>query len=83
MSKHVRYWYWVVCYTLALLRPVEFPIKFDTVRSGWPIVYIEGSQGIISKKNNVFLSLKINSVLANSIDCDELLLHLSLHCLLN
>ena len=25
---------------------MEFPLKFDTVKSGWSIVYIEGSQVI-------------------------------------
>ena len=44
---------------------MEFPIKFDTVKLGWSIVYIEGSLVIISKKN-IFLSLKIEFVLANS-----------------
>ena len=34
--------------SLTLLRPMEFPIKFDTIKSGWSIVYIEGSQVIIS-----------------------------------
>ena len=29
---------------------MEFPIKFDTVKSAWPIVYIEGSQVIFSQK---------------------------------
>ena len=29
---------------------MEFSIKFDTVKSGWSIVYIEGSQVIVSKK---------------------------------
>ena len=29
--------------------PIEFPMKFDTVKSGWPIGYIDGSQVIISK----------------------------------
>ena len=29
---------------------MEFPIKFDTVKSGWFIVYIEGSHVIISKQ---------------------------------
>ena len=28
--------------------------EFDTVKSGWTIVYIEGSQVIISKKNIIF-----------------------------
>ena len=32
------------------LRPMEFTIKFDTVKSEWSIVYIEGSRVIISKK---------------------------------
>ena len=59
--------------------PMEFPIKFDTFKSGWSIVYIEGSQVII-----VFLSLKIDFVLANSADPDEMpqfvAFHLGLHC---
>ena len=38
--------------------------QFDFVKSGWSIVYIEGSQVIISKKNIIFLSLKIDFVLA-------------------
>ena len=28
---------------LTLCVPIEFSIKFDTVKSGWSIVYIEGS----------------------------------------
>ena len=32
---------------LTLFRPTEFSIKFDTVMSGWSIVYIGGSQVII------------------------------------
>ena len=47
------------------------------------IVYIEGSQGIISKKKHFVFSLKIDSALANSTDCDEMPLHFSLHCLPN
>ena len=41
---------------------MEFLIKFDTVKSaGWSIVYFEGSQVIIKKKQQlVFLSLKID-----------------------
>ena len=62
-----------------------FPIEFDTVKSGWFIVYIEGSQVIISPKN-IFLSQKINFALANSVDPDEMLhyaaFHLGLHSLL-
>ena len=69
---------------LTLCVPIEFPIKFDTVKSGWSIIYIEGPQVIISTKI-VFLSLKIYFVLANSVDPDEMLqyaaFHLGLHCL--
>ena len=47
-------------------------------------MYIEGRQIIVSK-NIVFLSLKIDFVLANSADPDEMLhyaaFHLGLHCL--
>ena len=32
-----------------LFEPMEFSIKLDTIKSGWSIVYIEGSQVIISK----------------------------------
>ena len=38
--------YWVH-FGLTLCVPMEFPIKFNTVKSGWSIVYIEGSQMII------------------------------------
>ena len=47
---------------------MECSIKLDTVKLGWSIVYIEGSQVIISKKCIIFLSLKMNFVLANSAD---------------
>ena len=36
---------WACC-----LRPMGYSIKFDTVRPGWSIVYIEGLQAIISQK---------------------------------
>ena len=62
---------------------MECSIKFDAVRSGWSIVYIEGSHVIISKIM-VFLSLKIDFVLANNADPDEMphyaAFHLGLHC---
>ena len=45
---------------LTLLRPMEFSIKLHTIKSGWSIVYIEGSYVIISKQNIVFLSLEID-----------------------
>ena len=35
---------------------LEFPIKFDTVKSGWFIVYTEWPQVIISKKNYISFS---------------------------
>ena len=41
---------------LTLLGPMEFPIELHTMKSGWSILYIEGSQIIISK-NIVFLYL--------------------------
>ena len=51
---------------------------------GWSIVYIDGSQVIISK-NIVFISMKMDFVLANSVDPDEMLhytaFHQGLHCL--
>ena len=51
--------------------PVEFPLKFDTVKSGWSIVYFEESKVIISK-NIIFLSLKVDLVLANNADPDQM-----------
>ena len=52
---------------------MEFPIEIHAIKSGWFIVYIEGTQVLISKKNIVFLPLKIDFVLANSADPDEIL----------
>ena len=46
---------------------MEFSIKFDTVKLGWSIVYIVGSQVIILESIIVFLTLK------NSADPDEML----------
>ena len=48
----------------AALRPMEFSLKIDTDKPGWSTMYIEGTQDIIFPKN-VFLSLKIDFVLAN------------------
>ena len=42
--------------SLTLFVPIEFSIKFDTVKSGWSILYIEGSQVIISKKTCISFS---------------------------
>ena len=49
---------------------MPFSIKFDTVKSEWPIIYIERSQ-VISFESNGFLSLKIPFVLANSADPEK------------
>ena len=47
---------------------------YDTVKSEWSIVYIEGSQVIVSKNiTYIFLSLTIDFVLANSAGPDEML----------
>ena len=60
---------------LTLLKPVDLSIKFDTVKSDWSIVYIEGLPKILY----VFL------VLANSANSDVMppfaTFHLDLHCL--
>ena len=49
------------------------------------IIYSEGLQEIISYKNTVFLSLKIDFLLANSVDPDEMwqnaAIHLGIYCL--
>ena len=49
---------------------MEYSIKFDTVKSGWPIVYIEGPQVIIFKI--YYISLKIDLVLVNSAEQNEM-----------
>ena len=52
---------------------MEFSIELHTIKSGWSIIYIEGSQVILEK--NVFLSLKIRFVLGNSADPDKMQHH--------
>ena len=49
-----------------------------SIKYGWSIVYIEGSPVIISKII-VFLSLKINAILANSAGPDEMPHHAAFH----
>ena len=44
---------------------MKISIKFDTVKSGWSIVYIEGLQVIVSK-NIIFLSLRVDFVFTSS-----------------
>ena len=46
-------------------------MKFDTVKLGWSIVYIEESQVLISKKS-YFFPLKIQLVLENRVHPDEM-----------
>ena len=58
---------------------MELTIKFETVKSGWSIVYIEGLQVIILEKLYFFLWR------SDSAAQDEMLhyaaFHLGLHCL--
>ena len=58
---------------------------YEAINLGWPSVYIEGLQVIISRKN-IFISLKCVLILANSVDPDEMphhaAFHLGLHCFL-
>ena len=62
---------------------MEFPKKLHTIKSGWSFQSIEGAQDIISN-NIAFSSLKIDFVLANSADPDEMphnaAFHLGLRC---
>ena len=53
---------------------MDFPINVDTFKSGWSVLYIEGSHVIIiiQSQNIIFLSLKISFVLENSDDLDEM-----------
>ena len=53
-----------------LFRPMEFSIKLDTYQPVWSIIYTVGFQVIILK--NVFISLKIEFIYANSADLDEI-----------
>ena len=60
---------------------MEFSIKFDTVKKGCSIIYIEGFPGYNFRKKN---SLKIDFVSAHSADPGEMpryaVFHLGLHC---
>ena len=49
---------------------MEISSKLHTIKSGRSIIYIEGSQVIISKKYSI--SQKSHFVLANSSDPDEM-----------
>ena len=79
-------WLFIYFRLLYNLNPFQTNGMFHTAtyKSGWSIAYIEGSQ-FIFPKNIEFLFLKINFVLANSADPDEMphyaAFHLGLHCL--
>ena len=52
---------------------MECAVKFDTVKLGRSIVYVEGSHNILSKDINfAFILLHIDFVMANSADPDEI-----------
>ena len=63
---------------------MEFPNHIDTMSMGLPIVYFKGSW-VEFLKYDVFLSLRVVLILANSADPDEMqfcaAFHLGLHCL--
>ena len=67
--------------TLCIL--MDFPIYIDTISMGLPIVYLKGTQ-VDFLTYDVFLSLKIGLIIANSADPDEMqhyaAFHLGLHC---
>ena len=63
---------------VTLLLPMEYSIQFETVTSGWSIVYIEGSQDLISVK----ICTSFSSdwlVIANSVDPDTKLHHVAFY----
>ena len=71
--------------SLTLCTPIDFSIQFNTVKSGWCSIHIEGPQVIITTKI-VFLTLKIYFffVLAISANPDEMLHYTAFyldHCL--
>ena len=50
VAAHIREVIIFISISLTLCVPIEIPIKFDTVKSGWSIAYVEGSQVINSKE---------------------------------
>ena len=61
---------------------MDFPLHIDTIRMGLPIVYFNGSK-VKFLNYDVFLSLKVVLILANSADPNETqhyaAFHLGLH----
>ena len=43
------YWELTINVLQPFFVPMEFPIKYDTVKSGWSITYIKGSKVILFK----------------------------------
>ena len=58
---------------------MEFSIKFDILKSGWSIVYIEGSQVIIS--NRYCISFPEGRFWFSKQCRHNVAFHLGLHCL--
>ena len=63
--------YRVLTYILTLFILVDFPIHRDTIRLGLPIISLKWSL-VIFLNYDVFLSLKVGLMLANSVDPDEM-----------
>ena len=63
---------------------MDLPKRTDTISVGLPILYFKGAQ-VKVLNYDVFLSLKVVLILANSADPDEMqhyaAFHLGLHCL--
>ena len=66
---------------------MDFPIHIDTISMGQPIVFFKGSQVEYFLYYDVYRSLKIVLILANSAEPDEMqhdaAFHLGLHYLPN
>ena len=64
---------------------MEFSKHFDTVKSGWSMYLLRGQRLYFPKSVVSLFFLKIDFVLANSADPDEMphyaAFHLGLHCL--
>ena len=71
---------------LSLVRPMEFPINLHAIKSGWLIVYIEGSQVIFFEKYCISFTkdrfCRGKSADPNGMSHNEVF-QLSLHCLSN
>ena len=73
--------------TLCILMDFPIHVHINTKYHGLPILYFKGLQVDVSmfRNYNVFLSLKVVLILANSTDSDEMqqyaAFHLGLHCL--